>query len=128
MLALSIRQPYAELILRGVKTCELRSRATRVVGERFYLYASRTPASRAIWSGDLAVGRPPGWMVELAEQVGMISPDEVLPVGVIVGTAVIERVSPGEGGIWQWHLGSVERAREMIKPKRQPQPVWFRPF
>jgi hypothetical protein len=26
MLALSIRQPYAELILRGVKTAELRSR------------------------------------------------------------------------------------------------------
>src|SRR5437870_4417151 len=41
MLALSIRQPFAELILRGVKTAELRSRATRIVGERFYIYASR---------------------------------------------------------------------------------------
>jgi predicted transcriptional regulator len=29
MRALSIRQPYAELILRGIKTVELRSRSTR---------------------------------------------------------------------------------------------------
>jgi hypothetical protein len=55
MRALSIRQPYAELIpsassgqaLRGIKTdfgelsraVELRSRSTRIVGERFYIYA-----------------------------------------------------------------------------------------
>jgi predicted transcriptional regulator len=37
MRALSIRQPYAELILRGIKTVELRSRSTRIVGERFYM-------------------------------------------------------------------------------------------
>src|SRR4051794_15011722 len=46
VLALSIRQPFAELILRGIKTAELRSRATNIVGERFYIYASRTPARR----------------------------------------------------------------------------------
>jgi hypothetical protein len=39
MRALSIRQPYAELILRGIKTVELRSRSTSIVGERFYIYA-----------------------------------------------------------------------------------------
>ena len=41
MRALSIRQPYAELILRGVKTIEYRSRATRIIGEEFYIYASK---------------------------------------------------------------------------------------
>jgi predicted transcriptional regulator len=41
MRALSIRQPYAELILQGIKTVELRSRSTRIVGERFYIYASK---------------------------------------------------------------------------------------
>ena len=49
MRALSIRQPYAELIpstysgqaLRGIKTVELRSRSTRIVGERFYIYACK---------------------------------------------------------------------------------------
>ena len=39
--ALSIRQPYAELILRGIKTIEYRSRRTRIIGERFYIYAAR---------------------------------------------------------------------------------------
>ena len=42
MLALSIRQPYAELILRGIKTVEFRSRPTRIVGERFLIYASKS--------------------------------------------------------------------------------------
>ena len=43
MRALSIRQPYAELILRGIKKIEYRSRRTRIIGERFYIYAARTP-------------------------------------------------------------------------------------
>jgi predicted transcriptional regulator len=34
MLALSIRQPYAELILRGIKTAEMRSSST-IVEESF---------------------------------------------------------------------------------------------
>ncbi len=61
MLALSIRQPYAELILRGIKTVEYRLRVTRIVGERFYLYASkgggdwRKAAVREAWSLDLAM-------------------------------------------------------------------------
>ena len=41
MRALSIRQPYAELILRGIKPIEFRSRPTKIIGERFYIYASR---------------------------------------------------------------------------------------
>jgi len=57
MRALSIRQPYAELILRGIKPIEFwfdrltagRSRRTKmvrrgspqVIGERFYIYASK---------------------------------------------------------------------------------------
>jgi hypothetical protein len=45
MRALSIRQPYAELILRGtcgqqIKPIELRSRPTRIIGERFYICAN----------------------------------------------------------------------------------------
>ena len=61
MRALSIRQPYAELILRGVKTAELRSRPTRVVGERFHLYACRARAAAVgvpVWSADLRAGSP----------------------------------------------------------------------
>jgi len=40
MLALSIRQPYAELILRGIKTVKLRARPTKIIGERSYSYTS----------------------------------------------------------------------------------------
>ena len=43
MLALSIRQPYAEQILRGTKRIKYRSRPTRIIGEQFYIYAARTP-------------------------------------------------------------------------------------
>ena len=39
MRALSIRQPHAEAIMRGVKMIEYRSRATRIRG-RVYIYAS----------------------------------------------------------------------------------------
>lgn len=37
MRALSIRQPFAELILRGIKTVEYRSRPTRIIGQQFYI-------------------------------------------------------------------------------------------
>jgi hypothetical protein len=133
MLALSIRQPYAELILRGIKTCELRSRGTKVVEQRFYIYAPKKRAQPPVWSSDLEVAAPPPWMLELAQQVGMLGPDAQsliasLPTGVIVGSAVIEKVSQPAEGLWQWHLAGVQRANRLRKPQRQPQPVWFRPF
>jgi hypothetical protein len=140
MRALSIRQPYAELILRGIKRIEYRSRPTRIVGERFHIYASKKPAvgggQRAdeggIWSRELSVpevgeGALP-WMLELAEAIKLFGPDVQLPTGVIVGSAVIERVSPREDGMWQWHLAGVERAKRLRKPTGHPQPVWFEPF
>ena len=89
MRALSIRQPYAELILRGIKTAELRSMSTTIVGERFFIYACKAKAKQPIWSDDLRVGTPPAWMIELAEQAGilheLLGADADLPTGVIVG-------------------------------------------
>src|SRR4051812_35944260 len=141
MRALSIRQPYAELILRGIKTAELRSRSTRIVGERFYIYACKTKATPpvAVWSDDLRVGAPPAWMIELAEQVKLIEPEllrgALLPTGVIVGSAVIERVSRVDDpstrlgrAVYRWHLADVRRAKTLRKPAGQPQPSWFNPF
>ena len=140
MRALSIRQPYAELILRGIKTVEYRSRPTRIVGERFYIYASKLlaspPASREargkVWSRDLAMpgDRLPTWMLELAEQVRMVEPGALLPRGVIVGTAVIDRVTtvPGDDTLFRWHLVDIERATVLRKPIGHPQPAWFNPF
>jgi hypothetical protein len=135
MRALSIRQPYAELILRGIKTAELRSFSTNIVGERFYIYAPKTTANKLVWSDDLRAESPPGWMIELAEQVKMIEAELLtagLPTGVIVGSAVIERVTPPDPGdtaaLFRWHLINVERAKRFRKPTGHPQPVWFNPF
>ena len=117
MRALSIRQPFAELILRGIKTTEFRSRPTRLIAQRFYIYASRTKARVAVWSQDLRVARPPQWMIELAEQVGMIEPGavEALPTGVIAGSAVLAKVSQVDS-MYRWHLVDVQRARKLCKP------------
>src|SRR5688572_33063 len=133
MRALSIRQPFAELILRGTKTVEYRSRATRVVGERFWIYASkgwglRTAGANKIWSRDLATPLEPlpPWMVELAEALKLWKPGD-LPTGVIVGSAVIEKCTPSDGH-FEWHLDEVKRLDRPRRPARMPQPVWFNPF
>ena len=127
MRALSIRQPYAELILRGIKTIEYRSQPTRIIGERFHIYASKKKVSPPIVSDNLQVSRPPEWMLELAEQIKLIPPSlgKGLPTGVIVGSAVIERVTQIDG-MYRWHLTGVERAKTLRKPRGHPQPVWFR--
>jgi hypothetical protein len=101
MRALSIRQPFAELILRGIKTVEYRSRPTRIIGERFHIYAGKKklavasdPLPGKTWSRDLRMARAgelPEWMVELAAQIKLLPQDLELPRGVIVGSAVVER-------------------------------------
>ena len=57
-------------------------------------------AGKAVWSRDLAMPAPPHalprWMLELAEQVRMVEPGTLLPTGVIVGSAVIEKVTEPE--------------------------------
>ena len=152
MRALSIRQPWAELILRGHKRIEYRSRPTRVIGERFWIYASKGGATKGgtakgnrVWSTDLVApgdAPPPAWMLELAAMLRLIEPGASLPTGVIVGSAVIERclpvadvglaapAAPGSAAhlprFFEWHLGGIERVRHPRKPTGHPQPVWFR--
>jgi len=107
MRALSIRQPYAEQILRGTKKVEYRSRLTNV-RERIYIYASMTPGEVEDW-----------------EDINLHPGD--LPTGVLVGTVEIKNCS-GEPGDYEWHLAKPERLAQELKPKRHPQPVWFYPF
>jgi ASCH domain len=130
MRALSIRQPWAELILRGIKTIEYRSRPTRIIGERFYIYAAgkRWTSRKRAWSSDLSMATdgPPPWMLELAKSL-ILDDQGGLPTGVIVGSAVIEKVAPGDG-IYEWHLTGVERIDRPRKPAKHPQPAWFLPF
>jgi predicted transcriptional regulator len=77
MLALSIRQPFAELILRGIKTVEYRTRPTRIIGERFYIYASK---GSGVGFGKLTAGRVQG-SVKAADNI--VVPREPLPAWMI---------------------------------------------
>lgn len=95
--ALSIRQPYAEQILRATKRVEFRSVPTRIIDERVYVYASLT-----------------------AEPGG-----EHLPRGVLVGTVEIARCSK-RAGQYRWHLRRPNRLRRPLRPRNHPQPVRFR--
>ena len=121
MRALSIRQPYAELILRGIKTIEYRSRPTRIIGERFYIYAARTPGPREAWA-----------------ELDFEPSDPGAPTGVIVGSTTITRCTvvrasrPNGNGTragspchrhYQWHLSDVKRLKRPRKPKRMPRLV-----
>jgi hypothetical protein len=78
-------------------------------------------AAAIIWSDDLAVTtpkrgeHPPRWMMELAESLIL----RKLPRGVIVGSAVIEKVTRA-GDLFEWHLGEIERLANSRKPTRQP--------
>src|SRR5688572_18569388 len=148
MRALSIRQPFAELILRGIKTAEYRTRATSIIGERFYIYAAKQkwsaardlPHAGTLWpvkrAENIVVPDAglPEWMIEIARQVKMIPPDLDLPMGVIVGSAIIDRCEAMPASrfsakpFFRWHLADVQRETRLRKPTGHPQPVWFRPF
>ena len=106
--ALSVRQPFAELILRGVKKIEYRSIPTHK-RERVYVYASKVPVDDAgSWA---KVKLEPG----------------DLPTGVLVGTVEIVGCD-GEPGDYQWKLAKPKRLKKPIKPMRMPQPVFCLPF
>jgi hypothetical protein len=107
MRALSIRQPYAEQILRGTKVFEYRSRPT-AIRERIYIYASRKPGS-----------------AKQFERMH-IQPGDLV-TGVIVGTVEIIDCS-GKPGDYKWHLARPRRLKCPVRPAKHPQPAWFNPF
>jgi hypothetical protein len=105
--ALSVRQPYIELILCGRKTIEYRSRRTNV-RERVYLYASTFPGpDEAFAAADLI------W--------------EELPRGAILGSVEITGCERGNE-YYEWQLARPERLSMPLKPTRRPQPLFFFPF
>jgi hypothetical protein len=111
MRALSIRQPWAEQILRGQKRIEYRTVAcTNMIGKRIYLYASARYDE-----GELAayksMGLKRGYLV----------------TGMIVGIMEID-ACVGRKGNYKWFLKNPERLESPLKPINKPQPVWFRPF
>jgi hypothetical protein len=108
--ALSIRQPYVELILRGKKRHEYRSRPTNIRG-RVYLYAGLKP-------GDYA------WA---ARKYGIRCDPDDLPVGRIMGSVELVRCKERRDGDYAWVLAKPRRYRTPLKPRNQPQPAFWKP-
>lgn len=111
-LALSVRQPFAELIIAGRKPIEFRSRPTHVCG-RIYIYASLTrwpAADEAAW----------------AEEFGLDV--DRLCRGAIIGSVELFGSSCDDDGVYAWDLRNPRRFAKPRKPSRMPMPVWFRPW
>ena len=121
MRALSVRQPWAELILRGSKTIECRSKPT-FVRERVWIYA--------------AEGRP------RRDTLSTITvPDQsVLPRGVLVGSVELigcRRLTPSDAAAacqpidfegYAWLVVHPERLAQPLRPTGRPQQEFFTPF
>jgi hypothetical protein len=126
LIALGIQQPWAELILRGVKTVEVRSQSTRLRGP-VYLYASKRCAPRR-----LATPAAKRFGIDL----------ESLPRGLVVGTVEIISASPSEpndakaacvprkylANCFSWRLANSNRLARPLRATFLPYGVWFYPW
>jgi hypothetical protein len=112
-LALAIRQPWAELIMRGRKRIEYRSQQSHVRG-RVFIYACLGRYARHVETE---------WAVEFKLDI------DALPRGVIMGSVELFDCRPApDGDGFQWWMRRPIRATELRRPDNQPQPVWFHPF
>jgi len=126
IIALGVRQPWVELILRGIKTIEVRSLDTRVRGT-IYLYAakkfSELPAA-----------------LDAAHEHGLDCPS--LPCGLLVGSVEISTtrralVSDVASSCvpatflkeqFAWELHNPQRFRQPLPVRFLPYGVWFYPY
>jgi hypothetical protein len=116
--ALSIRQPHAEAIMRGIKKIEFRKGPTKIQ-ERILIYASPQRYTAKEES-------------TLMSKYGItdVSCDD-LPRGVIIGSVELhdcKETSKGGPYTWGWHVRNPEPGKMLRKPKRRPNAVWFYPF
>lgn len=125
-IALAIQQPWAELILQGKKTIEIRSTMTNQRG-RIYVYASRKPSQL------------PCALVAAAEHHLEI---EQLPKGVILGTVELIDARPATAADavaacvtpellvnrQAWILQHPARLPQELSPRFLPYGIWFYPF
>jgi hypothetical protein len=108
--AISIRQPYVELILQGKKKSEYRSRPTNI-RERVYIYAALKPSRGATER----------------ERKGA-SENPVLPIGYIVGSVEIANCKWNlNRDLFAYRLVRPRRLRKHLCPSNQPQPCFWKP-
>ena len=105
--ALSVRQPHAELIMRGKRMIEYRDKPTKMRG-LVYIYASSTPGETSDYE---RLKIKPG----------------ALPTGDLIGTVEVIGCRNGDG-CYEWLLADPKRLDETMRPLNQPRPDWFYPF
>ena len=105
--AISIQQPYLEMILRGTKKTEYRSRQTHIRG-RVYLYASQKAGAT-------------DYFKKLKLQPGD------LPTGVILGSVEIVGCSDLVDQ-YGYKLKNPKRYKTPLIPENRAQPCFFFPF
>ena len=125
-IALGVRQPWCELILRGRKTLEIRTRPTGVRGT-IYVYSAKK-------FSDL----PELEEVTTREDVDLTP----LPRGALIGTVEIVGCRPATPADapaacvperelvdrFAWELANPVRFAEPLGPRFLPYGVWFYPF
>ena len=125
-IALAVQQPWADLIVRGIKSVEVRSTTVRLRGV-IYIYASRRLS-------------PHPAALRAAERAGLRIDD--LPLGAIVGTAelvecrltcatdVIAACVPRDHltGKIAWRFARPERFPHPLPTRFLPCGIWFYPF
>jgi hypothetical protein len=121
MRAISVRQPWAELIVRGSKTIECRPRPT-YVRERVWIYAAEGRAHRETLS------------------TITVTDNTALPRGFLIGTVELvacRRLQPSDSAAaclpidfegYAWLLVRPERLATLLRPTCRPQPEFFVPF
>jgi hypothetical protein len=60
------------------------------------------------------------WPSQSIAEPASASWSSLLPRGVLIGTVELYGCDGGD-----WHLRNPKRAKKLLKPKKQPQPVWF---
>ncbi len=126
VIAVGIRQPWAELILQGIKTIEIRTVNTRQRG-RIYLYASKKPAETSVAKS-------------AATKHGLNV--EELPRGVVVGSVDLHATRPARHRDaaaacvpadmlcekFAWELRDAVRFTEPLAVRFLPYGIWFYPW
>ncbi|MBZ0245767.1 MAG: ASCH domain-containing protein [Cyclobacteriaceae bacterium] len=107
--AISIRQPFVELILQEKKKYEYRSTLTNI-RERVYIYASLTPSDHgASWK---KVKKKPGELV----------------TGLIVGSVeIVDCMWDDKIGEYAYKLSNPKRILKHLKAKNHPTPKFWIP-
>lgn len=126
VIALGIRQPWLELILRGIKTVEVRSMNTQIRGT-IYLYASKKlsdmPAAltAAAKHGLNIEDLPRGMVTGSVELLGTRKIEPCDAVAACVPKSMLD-------GQYAWELTNPVRFSEPLPVRYLPYGRWFYPW